>query len=158
MDKDVRFPDIPEKDVLSHKTLNLQSMELDDSDLLSRKKEAIKEKKPQEEEEEDDQDLGDEEDEESFSEDVRQDTENGGGKNFEELKAYMLEAEKSDFKAQNKKILGELNGYLKNLTKKAKADQTSDCRSVNYYFGSWNFKGEKYLRKCIDGGRNATSE
>lgn len=107
-------------------------MELDESSLLSKKKEAIKEKR-QEEEEEVDQDIGEDEDEdESYMDDVRQDTEIGGGKNFEELKTFIVEAEKADSKIQNKKVLGELNGYLKNLTKKAKPDQTSDCVSVNY--------------------------
>ena len=108
-------------------------MELDDSSLLPKKKEAIKEKR-QEEEDEEDLHIGEDDGEdESYMDDVRPDTEIEGGLNFEELKTLIAEAGKADSKIQNKKVLGELNGYLKNLTRKTNADQTADCKSVNYF-------------------------
>ena len=59
-----------------------------------------------------------------------------------------LLAEK-DSKIHNKEVLRELNGYLKNLAKKAKQDQTSDCLSVKLLilFLSWLFLGRDPRRR-----------
>ena len=119
-----------EREMSSHKSIILQSMEFDDSNLIPKRKEVIKEEKQSEEE---DEEIGEDEgDDDSWQEDKMQEETETKVLKFDQLKEYVLEMQKKDSKNDEKNLLKELNAYFENITKKKipKEDGMNDCQAV----------------------------